>query len=600
MQRIERLTKLARNLYVLAMALLAGVAVAWLVQASSSLVGLSVLASLCLVLFGLHRWMRRHLPSRLVLRVDLEQGVVEHVPDSPLGLVDGSRVPLRDVVEVLDRAAEDARVLAIVVRLGTSGMGFAQAEEIRDALVRLRASRTRTVAVAETFGEAGNGTADYFVATACDQIVLQRLGEFGVIGFLARSPFLRGALDRLSITPRFDHRREYKSAMYLFTEDDAPPPQREATEAILRSAFETVVEAVASSRGLEPEVVATAIDDGPLLPREAFVRGLVDRLGFQDEVEHELETDLGARTVDLGAYRSRAVRQRRRGTTVAVVHVAGAIVRGRSRPSPLGRGMAVGSDDIREALETAASTDRVRAVVMRVDSPGGSAVGSEAIWRAVQRVRAEGKPVVVSMGNLAGSGGYYVSCGADRIVAQPGTITGSIGVVSGKLLTARAWERIGVRWGELTAGEHADMWSSQSDFSDDQWQRFQRYLDEVYEGFKQHVADGRGLQASEVEEVAKGRIWSGRDAHERGLVDELGGFDRALEAAKSLAGIAPDAAVNLRVMPQRSRLPWRRIRRRTEAWAEAWRDTAPLWAGAAATFEQLTPPGVLWWDGDLH
>lgn len=599
MQRIERLTKLLRNLFLAAAAMLVLAGLAWLVERSASPLGLALLASSTVVLLLLYRGVHRHLPGRLLLRIDLDNGVVEHVPDSPLGLLGGSKPVLHDVVEALDRAAEDARVLAVILRLGTSGMGLAQAEEIREVLLRLRSSRTRTVAVAETFGEAGNGTVDYYVATACDQIVLQRLGEFGAIGFLSRAPFFRGALDRLSITPRFDHRREYKSAMYLFTEESVPPPQREATEAVLSSSLDAVVSAVASSRGLDPADVAAAIDDGPLLPREAFVRGLVDRLAFQDEVEHELETDLGARTVDLPTYRVRA-RPRRRGATVAVVHVAGAIVRGRSRPSPFGRGMAVGSDDIREALDAAASAKRVCAVVMRVDSPGGSAVGSEAIWRAVQRVREGGKPVVVSMGNVAGSGGYYVACGADRIVAQPGTITGSIGVVSGKLLTARAWERIGVRWGELTAGEHADMWSSQSDFSDGQWQRFQRYLDEVYEGFKQRVADGRGLSPTAVEEVAKGRIWSGTDAHDRGLVDELGGLDRAVEAAKSLAGIASGTPVALRVMPERSKLPWRRIRRRTAAAVDAWQDTAALRTGVATMLEHLAPPGVLWWDGDLR
>jgi len=547
MHWLYRRRRLVAALAWIALALAVLVAGLLLVGLLSGWTGLAVLAAAFVVLGLVGARLGRYVPRRAILEVDFERGVVERHPDDPPARMAGRRaLVLRDVVDGLVRAAGDRRVAAVLARVGPSGIALAQAQEIRDAVKAFRASGKRAVAFCETLGEGRSAAADTVLAAAFDEVWLQPTGDVGFHGVLLRLPFLRGLLDTLGVRPQLDHRREYKDAKYLFTETEMPGPQRESLTSILGSRTEQVVRSIAGDRGLDEERVRALMDDGPFLGAEAKEAGLVDGLAYRDEVVERLRKETGGKLFYLDRYVKRAGRPHRRGPTVALVYGVGGVDRGRNGFRYAPPGPTMGSDDVTTALRRAAESKRVKAIVFRVDSPGGSAVASDAIWREVARARDEGKPVVVSMGNVAGSGGYFVAAAADRIVAQPATLTGSIGVVWGKFVTRDAWAKAGIRWEELGEGANAAFWSSGTEFDERGEARLGAFLDGIYDDFKSKVAEGRGLSAEAVEEVAKGRVWTGAQAVENGLVDETGGLHRAIEIAKERAGVPEEKGVRVK------------------------------------------------------
>jgi protease-4 len=458
-------------------------------------------------------------------------------------------------------------VAAVLVKVGGSMLTLARAQEVRDALVETRRFGKFTVAWAETFGESGvAGNVPYVLATACERVYLQPSGDVGLTGIGIEEPFVRGVLDKAGIVPQISQRHEYKSAANTLLERGYTDAHRQMSQGLVNSLTQQVVAAVAAGRGLTEQQVRELIDRAPLLAAEALDADLVDGLAYRDEVYDEVRNRVGehARIQYLTRYHrdlarriTRWVAIRRRSDAIALIHAVGVIRLGRSVSNPLGS--AAGAETIGAAFRAAVKDDRVKAIVFRVDSPGGSYVGSDAIWRHVVLARRRGKPVVVSMGRVAASGGYFVSMSADAIVAQPATITGSIGVLGGKVVTAELKGRLGVTSGSVAGGDHALMFSSNHPFRDGEWERMHAMLDRIYEDSTAKVAEGRGLDRSEVEDLARGRVWTGADAKDRGLVDELGGIERAIDLAKQQAGIAPDVEVDLKVLPRLG--PLERLRR---------------------------------------
>jgi len=492
-----------------------------------------------------------------VLEVDFERAFVEDLPDDPLvELVAGKGVVVRDVVDALERAGGDARVKGLVARLGAAPMGVAQVQELRDAVAAFRAAGKWTIAYAETFGEFGPGNGAYYLATAFEQVYLLPSGDVGLTGIMYESMFLRGTLEKLGVEPRMDHRREYKNAMNTFTERAFTDAHREAMQKVMDSQFSQMVRGVAAGRGLSDTQVRGVFDRGPYLGREAVTAQLVDGIAYRDEVYQKVEARAGGSPsyLSIGKYLERAGRPHQKGSTIALVYGVGGVQRGRSSFDPVFGDVTMGSDTVAGAIRRAVKDDEVKAILFRVDSPGGSYVASDAIWRETVRAKQAGKPVIVSMGNVAGSGGYFVAMAADKIVAQPGTITGSIGVLGGKMLTAGLWEKLGVSWDEVHSSDNARMFTGTHDYSPEEWARFQAWLDRVYEDFTAKVAEGRGLSRDKVAQIARGRIWSGEDAKALGLVDELGGYPVALRLAREAAGLAPDAPIRLKVYPERRTL----------------------------------------------
>jgi protease-4 len=298
--------------------------------------------------------------------------------------------------------------------------------------------------------------------------------------------------------------------------------------------------------------VRALFDAGPYLGDEALEAGLVDGLAYRDELDQQIRERVGegVERVTLRAYLARAGRPGRRGTTVALIQGDGPVTRGKSAYSLLDGSSTMGADTVAEAFRDAIEDKRVKAIVFRVNSPGGSYVASDTIWRETVRAHEAGKPVIVSMGNLAASGGYFVALDAQRIVAEPGTITASIGVLGGKLVTRGFWDKIGVTFDEVATSEHSTMWSSMHDFGPAR-SRFEASLDRIYEDFTRKVAAGRGLELDEVRRIARGRIWTGEDALELGLVDELGGMSTAYRAAREELGLEPDAPIRVKRFPAR-------------------------------------------------
>ena len=502
------------------------------------------------------RTVRRVAPGgdqrQLLLELDLTQGLAAAPPPDLLGRLQTARgLTLTGVLERLADAADDPDVVGLVAKVGGGRLRLAQAQEIALAVRAFRLNGKHAWAWAETFGEGGPGTPGYVLAAAFDEIWLQPSGDVGITGVAVEPLFLRGALDRAGIEPQFGQRYEYKNAADMFLRRDFSPAHRESSERLAGSALEQVVTDVAGGRGLSPDVVRELVDRAPLSAGEALDAGLVDRLGYRHEVYAAARDVVGdeATLRYLAAYRRHippieTLRRRRaaRGAgIVALVHAVGEIRLGRSGRGL--RGPALGSDTLTSALRAAAGNDDVHAVLLRVDSPGGSYVASDTVWGAVQAVKAAGKAVVVSMGAVAGSGGYFIAAPADAIVALPTTLTGSIGVFGGKPVVADLLERFGIGNDAVLAGAHARMFSARARYSEDEWHRLQESLDRIYDDFTAKVATGRRLDREQVHEIARGRVWTGADARDRGLVDELGGLRRAAELARERARLPYDAPV---------------------------------------------------------
>ena len=493
------------------------------------------------------------LPGNIILSVDLTQGLADR-PDQGgwLKLIVGAKPTLRDFLDAIVAAGNDPRVKGLVARIGSDQFALAEAQQIRDAISRFRAKGKFAIAFSDSFGEFGGGTRPYYLASAFNRIWLQPMGTVGLTGLYVETPYFKGTLDMLGIVAEFDHIGRYKTAANVLTNTKMTAPDREQVEALIASASSQVVAGIAQGRKLTPGAVRAAIDSGPLLPDEAVQAKLVDHIGYRDQAVAAARKRAGAnaKLVGLSTYLAGAKRPNREGARIALIYGTGLIVSGSGSNGPLSGSVEMAADDVVRAFHAAVRDPEVRAILFRIDSPGGSVTASETIWRAVEQAGKAGKPVIVSMGDVAGSGGYYIAAPADKIVAEPATLTGSIGVLAGKLVVSGLLKKIGVTTDSAQFGTNAGMGSVTSPFSPFAEARVQALLDATYKGFKDHVAAGRRMSPEAVEAVAKGRVWTGEDAKARGLVDALGGYGTALRLARQAAGIAPGAPVDLTLFPR--------------------------------------------------
>jgi protease-4 len=498
---------------------------------------------------------KKPVPSKVILEADFENHLVEYVPDDPVARIVSGKAPttILNVVEALERASTDKRVAGLIARVGEAGLSLAEIQEIRDAVIAFRKSGKPAIAYAETFGEGGKGNGCYYLATAFDKIYLQPSGELGLAGLIFEIPFIRGTLDKLGFFPRMDHRSEYKTALNEITEKKFTPAHRESDEKIMDSYFGQIVSGIAQARGMSEDQVRSLIDRGPFLADEALQAKLVDKLAYRDAAYEDIKEKAGehARFLYLSKYLDRAGSPYDEGTTVALIYGVGAVNRGKSGYDPVFQEVTMGADTMAAAFRAAVDDKKVKAILFRIDSPGGSYVASDTIWRETVRARKAGKPIIVSMGGVAGSGGYFVAMSADKIVAQPATLTASIGVFAGKALTTNFWNKLGISWDEVHTSSNAMVFTGLQDYTPEQWARFETWLDRVYDDFTTKVAEGRKLPKEKVLEIAKGRVWTGEDAKGLGLVDELGGFPVALRLVREAIGLPVDAKIRLKEFPRR-------------------------------------------------
>jgi protease-4 len=493
-------------------------------------------------------------PGSIVLRLDLRQPLRDGPPQPPLlAALAGREQTLHETIEAIDRAAEDDRVVALVAHLGGDVFGLALAQELRAAVGRFRDSGKPAYAYADTLGEFGSGNASYYLATGFDSIWVRPTGSVGLTGLRAEVPFAAELLSDIGVEAEVVRRGRFKTVPETFTEDAMPPAHREMLNGLLGDLFDQLAAGIADGRGLDAAAVESLIDDGPYMADEALDAGLIDRLDSLHALEAELDERFGegAEPVEapryLAAIGARDVEPEGR---IALIYATGMIVLGEDQgPSLFGPQLMV-ADRIAEAIDAAASDAGIDAIVLRVDSGGGSAVASDVIGQAVQRADEQGTPVIVSMGSAAASGGYWISAPAAEIVAQPATLTGSIGVFAGNLDTRALWEELGVNWDSVQRGENADLWSNIAELSPSGRERVNALVDAIYGDFIALVAAGRGLDRGAVEELAQGRVWSGAQAEARGLVDRLGGLEAALAAVRDALELAEGAPLTVEVRPE--------------------------------------------------
>ncbi len=495
------------------------------------------------------------LPQHMVLSLDLRSLPPETTSTDLLsGALFKSSRDIVETVQLLWQAADDPRVAGLYVEIGDEQGGLARVQELRQAIAHFRGKGKFAVGFAESLGSSGSHFADYYLASSLEQIWLQQSGSFGVAGIVVETPFLKGGLDRLGVKIEGGKRYEYKSAPESFTETGYTRPARENLQQLLDSLFDQFVSDVARDRRLEPAQFRRLVDTAPHEPEQARRDGLVDRIGYRtDALEDVYQRNGGRRElVTLSEYASDEARPKPRGEVIALVRASGAIMSGPSGGGPFEEEALANSEDVVDAIDAASRAKDVRAIVLRIDSPGGTYPAADAIADAVGRARSAGKPVIVSMSDVAASGGYLAAVRADVIVAQPTTITASIGVFSVWPMAQELLTSLGVNVERVSVGHNAGMYSTFQPPTPAQRAAVARELDAVYASFTRQVAEARNLDAARIDAAARGRVFSGVDAKRTGLVDELGGLQLALNIAKAKAGIEETKRIEVRRYPDES------------------------------------------------
>jgi protease-4 len=480
------------------------------------------------------------------LEIDLAGPVQDYfAPDFLTEFLIGRRIlSIHELRENIRKAKVDRRIRGLLLRVGYLECDWAKASEIRDFVLDFRKSGKPAYAYIE---EAPEFDKEYYLATACDRIILHPLGWLGVNGVGGWVPFIKDGLDRLGVEAEVEHVEEFKTAYNMFTEKGMTPAHRTMMDSLYDSIFSGYVRVVAAARKKTEAEVRTIIDTGLYQGRAALDAGLVDDLLYEDELSSLLQIGGNKlRRAGMSEYSriNPASLGLETGRKVALIYAMGQIMSGE------GGYQSIGGRTLSRWIRRARTDRSVAAIVLRVDSPGGSAVASDVIWREVFLAKKE-KPVVVSMSDLAGSGGYWISMAAHKIVAQPQTLTGSIGVLAGKFNLAGLYEKLGITAEKMTRGRRADMFSTFRPLTPEERRFLKEQILWFYDQFLAKVAEGRSLTKEAVDEIGRGRVWTGEQAREIKLVDELGGIDRALELAKSLAGIPVQEDVRLVVWPKR-------------------------------------------------
>ena len=485
------------------------------------------------------------LPTNGVLIFNASGEIAERQEPDIFSALSGMRpLVLHDYLDAMDTAATDSHVTGLVVRIGPLETGWAKLEEMRNHLLSFQKSGKPSICY---LGYDGIQNPEYYLASACQQIWLVPTAPVSIRGMMAEALFLRGTLDKLHVVPEFYHIAEFKTAGNIFTEKKFTPAHREEVEGLLRSVYNQYLDDASKGRGMERAQFEALVNKGPFASNDAVTNKIVDRLGYWDQVQDYFKgRDHRWNPISLNQYRDSVKNEG--SSTIAVVHASGLIVSGDSGSTP-GGGAVMGGDSVARDIRSARQNSNIKAIVLRVDSGGGSVVGSEVIRREVELANAV-KPVVVSMSDVAASGGYWIAAPARKIVADRNTITGSIGVLIGKMNVSGLYSLLGMSTDSVATSDNASLFSAQQNFTPTQREYIQKSLDQTYADFTKGVAAGRRMTVEAVDKIGKGRVWSGSQGKELGLVDELGGLDRAVEVAKELANIPAGESVRLVRYPE--------------------------------------------------
>lgn len=487
-----------------------------------------------------------------VLNLTLGDETLGEQPQSGgiMSLFEGQPRSIHKIIEGINYAADDKHVKGILLTLEGNVLKTAVTQEIREALKAFKAKGKFIYTYTHSFGELSNGTMNYYLAALSTKIWMMPLGTLNFNGIVIEIPFAKKALEDFKIRPQMGRREEYKGFIESITESDFTAPYKEDMQKLIDTLAAQIIKDVATDRGLEVSDVQKMLDESPYTPKEAVSRKLIDDIGYKDQMKEAIEKKLGQKTTyhSFDSY-LKTVKPSSKGEKIAIIYAEGNISKGKTTKNPFSDDLVMDASEIAKMIRQAREDDSIKAIILRVDSPGGNPIASELIGREMDLTKPK-KPVIVSMSNYAASGGYWISCNARKIVAQPGTVTGSIGFFAGKIVTQGFWDHYGIHWGELHKGENAAIWSTGKDYSDQERVKFESYLDQIYDIFKDKVAKGRNLTPDKVSQIAKGKIWTGAEALELGLVDAMGGLTTAIEIAKKEAGIAADAPYVLIHLPE--------------------------------------------------
>ncbi|MBX7146865.1 MAG: signal peptide peptidase SppA [Alphaproteobacteria bacterium] len=493
------------------------------------------------------------LSDHMLLELNLNNGITEKSTDYGFTW-DEEALDIKLIAPTLNMAAKDSNIGGLIIHIGQLDMGLAEIQEIRDAVLEFRKSGKPTVAFTESFGEESNGTFQYYLASAFETIFMQPSGTVELMGLRLESPYAKNLLDKLGIEAQMARRENYKGAVEMFTQTSMSKSVQSNMQNLTDSILHQIAEDIAKERGFNLETTIKYIDDSPYLGLEAVKLKLIDHLYYFDEAlaktkEMTSSPEAEWEIITIKDYSKNLPDPSDDAPSVAVIYGLGEIVLDNNTDSPF-NGHSMSSGTIVNAFQEAIEDESIKAIIFRVDSPGGSYTASDTIWRQIKLAEDQGKPVIVSMGNFAASGGYFISAPASLIVASPFTITGSIGIYGGKFVTKNLWDKLGINWDSIQSGKNAHINSTNLGYDKTGWDKLQNSLDAFYNDFLEKVAEGRDLPIDQVRQIAGGRVWTGIDAKENGLVDELGGFTKALNVTKQELELSEEDEIQLVEFPK--------------------------------------------------
>ncbi len=491
-------------------------------------------------------------PNRAVITLDLNRSYPEIRSDDLIAeFSDEPSISFYDLIKAVNVAALDDRVMAIVAQVNNSHFGLAQIQGLRQAIKDFRAAGKKAYLYSTGMGSFGGGTDEYYLATAFDEIWMQPNTEIGITGLNIEVPFLKGLLDKIGVTAEFYARHEYKNAAASLLYSGFTAPYKKETEQMGRSLFEQIVDDISSDRGIDKKRLRKLIDKAPVFAEDGLNEKLIDKIAYRPELIEQALDEARGQMIDMYDYASSIAEGGKRLPLVAFVTLDGTIDSGKSQSNPLRGDNVTGAETFIQQLDEIAMNKDVRAVVLRINSPGGSYSASNEIWNALVQLRNKSDlPIVVSMGDYAASGGYFVALAGDMLLAEPSTITGSIGVLGGKVVFSGLWDKLKVNWGEVKFGANSGILSVNHKFSAAERAVFNKSLDNVYHDFTTKVAEARNIAPDKMDKLARGRIWTGKQAVENGLVDELGGISQAVAWAKKLSGLPPQSRFGIIYYPK--------------------------------------------------
>lgn len=491
------------------------------------------------------------IPENAIITLDLNQKFNEAQSDSLLAELDDGNMTYFDLIKYLNLAMLDDNVKGVLAKVNITNLGLAQIQNLRNTIQNLNKQGKKTYIFSSGMGSLGQGTDEYWLATAFDKIYMQPNSDLGITGIGIEIPFIGGALDKFGINAEFYARHEYKNAAASLTHDKMPAEYRRQITYLGGQIYKSLRSDMAAARNIDEKEVDRLINRAPLSAEEALSAKLIDGTAYYSEVEQTVAEETKGKFISLDQYAAGYSSSKKKFPTIAYLALEGTIVEGESSDSALSGEISIGSDTIIKSIRDIAKNKDVKALIVRINSPGGSYTASNAVWHELQRLKQKrGIPVIISMGDYAASGGYFIALSGDKILAEPNTLTGSIGVLGGKIVTDGLWKKLNVSWDGVLFGRNAGIVSANHKFSPTEKAAFNRSLDNVYQDFTQKVSAARNIEITALDKIARGRVWLGRDAFDNGLIDEIGGINEALEQAKQLGGLEPGSKFDILYYPR--------------------------------------------------